>query len=108
VYTEPQQNENAVHALEHGAVWVTYDPDALSESDIDTLRSQLPGTYIILSPYPGLDSPIVASAWAAQVKLDSVDDERLTDFVEKYWQSPTVPEPGASCSGAINGPGKIA
>jgi hypothetical protein len=42
------------------------------------------------------------------VKLDSVDDERLTDFVEKYWQAPTVPEPGASCSGAINGPGKIA
>lgn len=108
VYTEPQQNENAVHALEHGAVWVTYDPDALSESDVDTLRSQLPGTYIILSPYPGLDSPVVASAWAAQVKLDGVDDERLTDFVEKYWQSPTVPEPGASCSGAINGPGKIA
>ena len=27
VYTEPQVNEHAVHALEHGAVWITYDPD---------------------------------------------------------------------------------
>lgn len=108
VYSEPQQNENATHALEHGAVWVTYNPDELSEADVDSLRSKLPGSYVILSPYPGLDAPVVASAWAAQVKLDGVDDERLTDFVEKYWQSGNVPEAGAPCTGAVDGPGKIA
>jgi hypothetical protein len=27
-----------VHSLEHGAVWITYNPDALSQDDIDTLR----------------------------------------------------------------------
>jgi hypothetical protein len=108
VYTEPQQNENAVHALEHGAVWVTYNPDELDESDVDALRSKLPDSYIILSPYPDLDAPVVASAWGAQVKLDGVDDERLGDFVEKFWQSPTVPEPGALCTRGIDGPGKVA
>jgi hypothetical protein len=108
VYTEPQQNENAVHALEHGAVWVTYNPDDLNEADVDALRSKLPDTYIVLSPYPGLDAPIAASAWGAQVKFDDVEDKRLTDFVEKYWQSPTVPEPGALCTRGIDGPGKIA
>lgn len=108
VYTEPVQNENAAHSLEHGAVWVTYDPDALGEAQVEELRSSLPDSYVILSPYPGLDAPVVASAWAAQVKLDGVEDERLGDFVEKYWQSPTVPEPGSACSGAIDGPGKIA
>ncbi|MEX1079631.1 MAG: DUF3105 domain-containing protein [Homoserinimonas sp.] len=108
IYTEEQQNESAVHALEHGAVWVTYNPDELDEADVDALRSQLPDSYIILSPYPDLDAPVVASAWAAQVKLDGVDDPRLGDFVEKYWQSPDVPEAGALCTRGIDGPGKVA
>ena len=107
VYTEPQQNENAVHSQEHGAVWVTYNPDELSEADVEELRSQLPDTYVILSPYTDLDAPVVASAWGAQVKLDGVDDPRLGDFVEKYWQSVDAPERGAPCNGQLDGPGKI-
>lgn len=108
VYTEPQQNENAVHALEHGALWFTYNPDELSEEDVAELRSQLPDTYIIVSPYPGLDAPVVASGWGVQLKLTGVDDERIGDFITKYWQAKNVPEPGARCDGAINGPGKVA
>ncbi|HEU4806616.1 MAG TPA: DUF3105 domain-containing protein [Homoserinimonas sp.] len=107
IYTEPQQNENAVHSLEHGAVWVTYNPEELDEAEIEELRSQRPDTYIILSPYPGLDAPVVASAWGAQVKLDGVEDQRLADFVEKYWQSPNVPEAGALCTRGIDGPGQV-
>jgi hypothetical protein len=107
VYSEPQQNENAVHALEHGAVWVTYDPDALGDAEIETLRDSIPSTYMLLTPYPGLPAPVVASAWGNQVELDGVDDPRLGDFIEKFRQSPDAPEPGAACTGAINGPGKV-
>ena len=107
VYTEPQQNENAVHALEHGAVWVTYDPDALDESEIEALRESIPRTYMLLTPYPGLPAPVVASAWGSQVQLDGVDDPRLGDFIEKFRQSPDAPEPGAACTGAVDGPGRI-
>jgi hypothetical protein len=108
VYTEPQQNENAVHALEHGAVWITYNPDEVTEDDITAMRENLPNTYVLISPYPGLQAPVVASAWGNQVELDGVDDSRLTDFVDKFWRSADVPEPNAVCSGAIDGPGKIA
>lgn len=107
IYTEPQENERAVHALEHGAVWVTYNPDEVSGGDLDTLRDRMPKTYSILSPYPGLDSPVVASAWGAQITMDDVKDERLDAFVAKYWQSGTAPELGAACTGAVDGPGKI-
>jgi hypothetical protein len=107
VYSEPQQNENAVHALEHGAVWVTYDPDALGDAEIETLRDSIPSTYMLLTPYPGLPAPVVASAWGNQVELDGVDDPRLGDFIEKFRQSPDAPEPGAACTGAIDGPGKV-
>lgn len=107
VYNVPQPNENAVHALEHGAVWVTYNPDEVDSAQLETLRAALPTTYIVLSPYPDLDAPVVASAWGAQVKLDGVDDERLASFLEKYWKSPAAPEPGALCTGAITGEGKV-
>ncbi|MGV8886416.1 MAG: DUF3105 domain-containing protein [Microbacteriaceae bacterium] len=108
VYTQPQQNERAVHALEHGAIWVTYNPDELSADDITTLQNSVPSTYMVVSPYPGLQAPIVASAWGYQVELEGVDDPRLDLFITKYRESPDGPEFGAACTGAVDGPGKIA
>jgi hypothetical protein len=106
IYSEPQQNENAVHSLEHGAVWVTYDASQVSGEELDALKAAMPSGYAILSPYEGLDSPIVLSAWNAQLKLDSASDERIPEFFEEYWRNQNVPEPTATCSGAIDGPGK--
>lgn len=107
IYEEEVPNEYAVHSLEHGAVWVTYDPEQVQGADLDALRSAMPRSYMILSPFPGLEAPVVASAWGVQVALDGVDDPRLSDFIVKYRQSPDVPEPGALCSQALDGPGKI-
>ena len=107
VYTEPQQNENAVHSLEHGAVWVTYDPELVDQDGVDALIDELPSTYVVLSPYPDLPAPVVASAWGAQVQLDGVDDARLGEFVDKFWRNPDLPEAGAACTGAIDGPGRV-
>ncbi|GAA2245569.1 DUF3105 domain-containing protein [Herbiconiux moechotypicola] len=108
VYSEPVPNENAVHALEHGAVWVTYDPAVVDEAGVQTLRDQLPDTYVVLSPFEGLASPVVASAWGNQVFLDGGDDTRLADFVTKFWRSNDAPEPGAACTGGVDGAGKVA
>lgn len=107
VYTEPQQNEYAVHALEHGAIWVTYDPEAIAGDDLAALKSHLPATYMILSPYEGLDSPIALSGWNHQLTLDDPDDERIGEFFTEYWRSQNVPEPNASCSGGVDGPGQL-
>lgn len=106
IYDQPVPNENAVHSMEHGAIWVTYDADALSDEELSTLRAELPSSYVVLSPYEGLDSPVVLSAWNQQLKLDSADDERIGQFFEEYWRSQNVPEPNASCSGAFEAPGK--
>ncbi|AZZ57152.1 hypothetical protein C5E08_15455 [Rathayibacter iranicus] len=105
VYDQPVPNENAVHDLEHGAVWATYDP-SLPQSEVDALIAAMPETYSVVSPYEGLTSPIVLSAWDAQVAIDSPDDPRLAAFVERFWQSSSAPEPGAPCTGGIDAPGK--
>ncbi len=106
IYTEPQKNENAVHSLEHGAIWVTYDPAAVSDDELTALKEQLPSTYVILSPYEDLPSPIVLTGWNTQLQVDSATDDRIAPFFEEYWRSQDVPEPSALCTGAIDGPGK--
>lgn len=104
IYDEPIAIENAVHSLEHGAVWITYQPE-LPEADIDALRDQFRRErLILLSPYPGLRSPVVMTAWEVQLELDSVEDERIMEFVDEYRNGPTTPEPGASCVGGVGTP----
>ena len=105
VYTAPVPNENAVHSLEHGAVWITYQPE-LAADELASLQALTRGSsFRLLSPYPGLDSPIVVSAWGYQLKLDRAGDARLGDFIEKYEQNPLGPEPGGLCTGGVGSPG---
>ena len=103
-YTKPVPNENAVHSMEHGAVWVTYRDDLPAEQ-VTKLTATLPDTYSVLSPYKGLTAPVVASAWGKQLALDSADDPRLAEFVKAYRQGPQTPEPGAACTGGTDGTG---
>jgi hypothetical protein len=104
IYDEPVRNENAVHSLEHGAVWITYRPDLPAE-DIARLQ-ELVGErqFVLLSPYPDLPAPVVATAWGVQLPLDGVDEERLEEFITEYVQGAQSPEPGAPCVGGVGTP----
>ncbi|WP_035854573.1 DUF3105 domain-containing protein [Kitasatospora azatica] len=98
VYDKPVQNENAVHSLEHGAVWVTYN-DKASQDDIKTLSDKVKATpYTMMSPYPTETGTITLSAWGTQLVVDSAKDPRVEEFLTKYVQGPQTQEPGASCS----------
>lgn len=97
VYDDPIQNEEAVHALEHGAVWITYD-EQVDDAAIEELTRLTSGIdYRFLSPYPGQPAPIVATAWGLQLAVDEADDPRLLEFLADYTNGPQSPEPGASC-----------
>lgn len=98
VYDIQVRNENAVHGLEHGAVWITYRPD-LPQDQIDALADLVDGEgYTFMSPYPDQESPISLQAWGNQLVVDSADDARIELFIDVFRQSSTnTPEPGASC-----------
>lgn len=99
-YTQPIANEHAVHSLEHGAVWITYNPDTLPKADVPKLLADLEASpYRLLSPYPGLKSPISLQAWGEQVFVDDVNDKRIKRFLELFTQGPQDLEPGAPCTG---------
>ena len=103
-YDEPVTDENAVHSLEHGAVWITYSPD-LPQDQVDKLRDLAHSqTHILVSPYPDLPSPVVATAWGKQLRLQSADDPSLGRFVRAFRQGPQTPEPGAVCTNGIGQP----
>ncbi|UWE13633.1 DUF3105 domain-containing protein [Actinacidiphila bryophytorum] len=106
IYDKPVPNENAVHDMEHGAVWITYRPGLPADQLAELKATAGKTTFVGLSPYPGLTSPIVISAWGKQLVLQKADDPRLADFVSAYRQGPQTPEPGAPCTGGIGTPDK--
>jgi len=104
IYDQPIQDENAVHSLEHGAMWVTYRPDLPADA-VETLRSLVRGrTFALLTPYPELPAPIVATVWGAQLRVDDPGDPRLAQFMVNYMQGPLTPELGAPCDGGLGVP----
>jgi hypothetical protein len=101
VYDQPVPPERAVHALEHGAVWIAYSPD-LPAAELDKLKTMVKDkTYTLLSPFKGLPSKVVVSAWGKQ-KTYAGADEEITTFIDLYSDKGSeskAPEAGAACSG---------
>jgi len=107
IYAQPVPKEMAVHSMEHGAVWITYQSD-LPADQVQQLRDLVRGkSFVLLSPWPetpALPSPVVASAWGLQMKADNASDPRLAQFVRNYANGSQTPEPGAVCSGGNGSP----
>jgi len=105
-YDAPVRSENAVHDLEHGAVWVTYRPDLPTEQVAALQKLARSQTYLTLSPFPGLPAPVIATSWGGQLQLTGAGDTRLPAFIARYKQGPDTPEPGATCAGGTGTPSR--
>ncbi|HET8603983.1 MAG TPA: DUF3105 domain-containing protein [Marmoricola sp.] len=114
VYNKPIPLERAVHNLEHGVVWISYDP-SLPRSDVDKLVSFVgkqsmisegsnSNRFMDLAPWDDslgkLPSKVVLSSWGYQLRLDSVDTSRMQDFVDTFRHSKKyTPEYGSAADG---------
>lgn len=96
IYTEELPKENAVHSIEHGGIWLTYQPTNAQVGVLVALEHLNP-EYVMVSPYAGQDSPIVATTWGLQLKVESAEDPRLVAFVKKYAGGGQGGEKGATC-----------
>jgi putative peptide zinc metalloprotease protein len=102
-YAAPIPDENGVHSIEHGAVWITYQP-GLPGSQLDRLRALAREEYVLVSPYPGLTTSVVASSWGRQLRVASAQDARLPRFVGAFRLSSEAPEAGGPCTGGRGTP----
>ncbi|MHA6784057.1 DUF3105 domain-containing protein [Pseudonocardia saturnea] len=100
-YPDPVVDAAAVHAMERGAVWITYDPARTAPNTVQALAAArvTDGDYLFMSPYPGLDSPISLQAWGHRLALDTPDDPRFEQFIRALSDNPyTAPLPDAGCT----------
>jgi hypothetical protein len=91
IYTTEQPDEDLVHNLEHGHVWISYNPSLISDGDLTALeqlvRDGSPepnggGVGVILTPRAANDSAIALASWAHLLTLDEFDAATIRSFVE--------------------------
>ncbi len=99
VYERAVRTENMVHPLEHGAMWISYDPERISGDGLRALEDRVRDRdYTMLSPYPGQDAPVSLQSWEHQLKVDGPGDPRIDQFIRALRLNQyTYPEVGATC-----------
>ena len=98
IYAKPIASEYAVHTLEHRVVWIAYRP-GLPSIVLDKLKAAVKGNpRAILSPYPMLPAPVVATAWGVQKRYNGYGAE-VKRFMTLYSSEAgsKAPEFGATC-----------
>ena len=106
VYTEPVPEARAVHNLEHGYVWVYYQPsgsDALPAELVAALTAAAPGERkVLMAPYPRLPAGAALdfAAWdeLQQCGAGVTAEEALATFrafVATFREGALAPEPAA-------------
>lgn len=102
IYDTLIENSLAVHALEHGVVWITYNPN-LPGDQVEYLKEFVRGeSKVLMSPYEGLIGDVVLSGWSKQLVIDTVPDDRISEFIGQYQGK--GPEPNAPCDGGVGTP----
>ena len=94
IYDSPVSDGGAVHSLEHGMVWISYNPDLVDEEQVAALRAVAEkfDNDVLLSPRPGNAMPVAAVSWGRLLRLDDVHAELLGEFV--VTNRNRSPEPG--------------
>ncbi|QEG01680.1 hypothetical protein Mal15_57580 [Stieleria maiorica] len=90
IYTTEQPDEDLIHNLEHGHVWISYNPNLISTADIAALEQLVRdgtgdangnGVGVILTPRAANDDAIALASWARLLTLDQYAPSTIRDFV---------------------------
>ena len=85
IYGEELPDEQLIHNLEHGGIWISY-----RDKDNQELMDQLKGIAddfslkVILTPRAANDALIAVAAWGRLMKLESFDEGQIRDFIGTF------------------------
>jgi hypothetical protein len=85
IYDKEFPDEQLIHNLEHSHIWIAFKPD-LPKDQIEKLAdiAKSYGSKIIMAPRAANDTPIALVAWERLLKLDSVDEAVVKEFIDQY------------------------
>lgn len=83
IYDQAPDDRNLVHSLEHGYVIIFYHDKTLKDR-LAKLAQDLRVWKLIVIPRDNLDAPLALTAWTRILKLQSVDEAKIRDFVNTF------------------------
>jgi hypothetical protein len=85
-YDKAIEDQYAIHNLEHGDIWITYNPRITQE--IKDKLKEFAGRYVIISPRNNNDYDISLVAWGVVDNFNLSPEinleERVNDFILRY------------------------
>lgn len=85
IYENQLADKTLVHNLEHGGIWISYRPDLPDEQKAKL--KEIAGRYkskVVLEPRAQNETLVALAAWQRLLKLDAVDETRITEFISTY------------------------
>lgn len=91
VYGSPLPDEELVHNLEHGGIWISYTGiDAATRRRLEALARKYQQA-VILTPRPQNDAKIAVASWGRLMELSSYDEGRIVAFISANINNSTEP-----------------
>lgn len=85
-YDKELPDEQLVHNLEHGNIWIAYKPD-LPGNIIDILKD-FSGGNVVVTPRSKNDADIALAAWGRldkfSIEASGINKQRIKDFISRY------------------------
>ncbi|MBX4186962.1 MAG: DUF3105 domain-containing protein [Candidatus Doudnabacteria bacterium] len=85
VYSTTLPDEELVHNLEHGGIWISYKPDKVDQNTINMLNDfakRYP--LIVVEPREKNDAAISLAAWTHLENLDHYDERLILEFISAF------------------------
>ena len=85
VYEQPVADQQLVHNLEHGGIWISYrDPsDTELVSQLKSVADDF-SLKVIMTPRAQNDSRIAVAAWGRILKLENFDEDQIRGFISAF------------------------
>lgn len=81
VYQTELQDEQIVHNLEHGGIWIAYkDIDDVAKISLEEITKS--GLKIIMTPRTKNDAPITLASWGRVQKFENFDKQAILEFIK--------------------------
>ncbi len=93
IYDKPVPDGNLIHSMEHGAVILWFKPSGNTnnqpaegdELDVERLKQIFSSVSVskkIMVPRDSLDVPIALTSWGRLLKLQTIDEGQIKNFME--------------------------